>query len=202
MLQNFFLTLPFNCLDYNIIIIPYSIEPRTNQKPLPIKSRSYKNHLQNSRIDIEMYDEPTELTDIDNFDDIKNRDSELRSKDSGLNKNDVIRYLVGRSAPIKSRFKHDTDNEEDTHEEDTNHRGGEYDMPMSYDYESNYGENKIVGGQEVDINLYPYHVAYGTNCGGAIIDKKWVITAGHCGYVISRVLDLDWKKKQNETSVY
>ncbi|CAH2237357.1 jg12071 [Pararge aegeria aegeria] len=44
-----------------------------------------------------------------------------------------------------------------------------------------YGDDKIVGGDEVDINLYPYHAAYGTNCGGAIIDKKWVITAGHCG---------------------
>ncbi|OWR55634.1 seminal fluid protein HACP001 [Danaus plexippus plexippus] len=45
----------------------------------------------------------------------------------------------------------------------------------------NYEEDKIVGGFEVDINLYPYHVAYGTNCGGAIIDRKWIITAGHCG---------------------
>lgn len=46
-----------------------------------------------------------------------------------------------------------------------------------------FGQDKIVGGFEVDINLYPYHVAYGTNCGGAIIHKKWVITAGHCRYV-------------------
>ncbi|XP_014358960.2 trypsin-7-like [Papilio machaon] len=51
----------------------------------------------------------------------------------------------------------------------------DYDMGMSY------GDDKIVGGAEVDIDLYPYHAAYGTNCGGAIIDKKWVITAGHCG---------------------
>lgn len=50
------------------------------------------------------------------------------------------------------------------------------------DFESSYSpEGRIVGGVEVDINLYPYHVAYGTNCGGAIIDKKWVLTAGHCG---------------------
>ncbi|CAH2987171.1 unnamed protein product [Chilo suppressalis] len=50
-----------------------------------------------------------------------------------------------------------------------------------FSYDNNYGEDKIVGGIEVDINLYPYHVSYGTNCGGAIIDKKWVLTAGHCG---------------------
>ncbi|CAB3242661.1 unnamed protein product [Arctia plantaginis] len=41
--------------------------------------------------------------------------------------------------------------------------------------------DKIVGGVEVDINLYPYHVAYGSNCGGAIIHERWVMTAGHCG---------------------
>lgn len=51
----------------------------------------------------------------------------------------------------------------------------------SHELESPYGEDKIVGGREVEINLYPYHVAYGTNCGAAIIDKKWAITAGHCG---------------------
>lgn len=44
-----------------------------------------------------------------------------------------------------------------------------------------YGDDKIVGGVEVSINLYPYHALYGTNCGGAIIDSKWVLTAGHCG---------------------
>ncbi|CAG5037531.1 unnamed protein product [Parnassius apollo] len=53
-------------------------------------------------------------------------------------------------------------------------------MGSDYDGLSN-GDDKIVGGDEVDINLYPYHVAYGTNCGGAIIDRNWVITAGHCG---------------------
>lgn len=47
--------------------------------------------------------------------------------------------------------------------------------------DATYAENKIVGGYDVEINLYPYHVGYGTNCGGAIIDNKWVITAGHCG---------------------
>ncbi|CAK1595402.1 unnamed protein product [Parnassius mnemosyne] len=56
------------------------------------------------------------------------------------------------------------------------------DAEQRYDDEAlSYGDDKIVGGDEVDISLYPYHVAYGSNCGGAIIDKKWVITAGHCG---------------------
>ncbi|KAI8425770.1 hypothetical protein MSG28_011553 [Choristoneura fumiferana] len=52
---------------------------------------------------------------------------------------------------------------------------------LGQEYEAGYGGDKIVGGTEVEINLYPYHVAYGSNCGGAIIGKKWVITAGHCG---------------------
>ncbi|CAG9569899.1 unnamed protein product [Danaus chrysippus] len=55
----------------------------------------------------------------------------------------------------------------------------------------NYEEDKIVGGFEVDINLYPYHVAYGTNCGGAIIDRKWIITAGHCGIIGGHDVTID-----------
>lgn len=95
-----------------------------------------RNHYNKNRkddpikLDIEDYDEPTEMPDIDNFDYNKDREEEPN---------------------------------------------------RLYDYDSNYGEDKIVGGIEVDINLYPYHVAYGTNCGGAIVDRKWIITAGHCG---------------------
>ncbi|CAK1595404.1 unnamed protein product [Parnassius mnemosyne] len=85
------------------------------------------------KLDIEVYDEPTEMPDIDNFD---------------YNRGD-------RDIDAKQR----------------------------YDYDGlSYGDDKIVGGDEVDISLYPYHAAYGSNCGGAIIDKKWVITAGHCGF--------------------
>lgn len=84
------------------------------------------------RLDIEAYDQPTEMPDIDNFDYGKERESE-------------------RAGEIRDEL------------------------------ESNYGDDKIVGGVEVDINLYPYHVAYGTNCGGAIIDRRFILTAGHCG---------------------
>lgn len=88
------------------------------------------------RIDIENYQDQKEVSDIDNFDYMRDR---------GDHSNDYEN--------IYDAEQHD---------------------PIGV-------EDKIVGGAEVDINLYPYHVAYGTNCGGAIIDKKWVMTAGHCG---------------------
>lgn len=84
------------------------------------------------KLDIEHYNDATDITDIDNFE----------------YNNPELSYKFGN---------------------------------QKIDDDLLYGEDKIVGGFEVDINLYPYHVAYGSNCGGAIVDRKWVITAGHCG---------------------
>ncbi|KAL7305309.1 hypothetical protein TKK_0002440 [Trichogramma kaykai] len=43
---------------------------------------------------------------------------------------------------------------------------------------------RIYGGEEVVIETYPYQVSlqYGDKhmCGGSIIDKEWILTAGHC----------------------
>ncbi|KAL7305310.1 hypothetical protein TKK_0002441 [Trichogramma kaykai] len=43
---------------------------------------------------------------------------------------------------------------------------------------------RIYGGEEVVIETYPYQVSlqYGSQhiCGGSIIDKEWILTAGHC----------------------
>ncbi|KAL4712535.1 hypothetical protein ACJJTC_007551 [Scirpophaga incertulas] len=124
--------LPMYTESFDLLIIPME-KPIIRTKNIiqltvpELADRYFENADVPLRLDIEQYDDPTEMPDIDNYD--YNNDRSYRD-DLNLN---------------------------------------------------NHGDDKIVGGFEVDINLYPYHVAYGTNCGGAIIDKKWVVTAGHCG---------------------
>ncbi|XP_047540714.1 trypsin-1-like [Vanessa atalanta] len=134
--------IPADFNKYDIIIIPLlnvKGATRNNRDELNLWSNYKKNDEGDLKLDIQPYDEATDLVDIDSFDYNKDRDNLYFSeKDSSSQKIDE-------------------------------------------DFSANYGEDKIVGGFEVDINLYPYHAAYGSNCGGAIIDKKWVLTAGHCG---------------------
>lgn len=142
-----FLTFPNRLLiyftkipEYDVLLIPVQKLPIKTKNILyaPMQRQRHSKRDKEDEIeklDIESYEEPTEMPDLDNFDYGKDRNSD--------------REKTGES--------------------------------NNYDTEVNYGDDKIVGGVEVDINLYPYHVSYGTNCGGAIIDKKWVLTAGHCG---------------------
>ncbi|KAJ8707371.1 hypothetical protein PYW08_010623 [Mythimna loreyi] len=120
---------------YDVLLIPVQKIPIKSKNVIytPMQrqrhSKRFKKDDVEEKLDIESYEETTEVADVDSFDYGKERARESQADD----------------------------------------------------VESNYGDDKIVGGVEVEINLYPYHVSYGTNCGGAIIDKKWVLTAGHCG---------------------
>lgn len=130
-----FILFIFFISEYDLLVIPV---PKGRIKKALGENAWQRNSRKDDdlKLDVEHYDEPTEMPDVDNFE-----------------------YSVDRQQQNDRLFT----------------REGE----DAYGY--NQGDDKIVGGMEVDINLYPYHVAYGTNCGGAIIDKKWVLTAGHCG---------------------
>lgn len=47
-------------------------------------------------------------------------------------------------------------------------------------------ESRIVGGVPVDIRSFPWQVSIQWRdrhfCGGSIIDRSWILTAGHCMY--------------------
>lgn len=52
------------------------------------------------------------------------------------------------------------------------------------------GNTRIVGGQEASLGQFPYQVVVyvidsdgnAFICGGSIIDRNWILTAGHCTY--------------------
>ncbi|XP_053619148.1 trypsin-2-like [Plodia interpunctella] len=129
----------------NILIIPVS-DTKALFSNLKLKSSKSQKRNEYSKLDIESYEVPTDIPDVDNLD--------LQEDRQNINNRDVVSY---------------------------GNNGDRYERRDDDESEIGDDGDRIVGGYEVDINLYPYHVAYGTNCGGAIIDRKWVITAGHCG---------------------
>ncbi|KAJ2939469.1 hypothetical protein O0L34_g10900 [Tuta absoluta] len=138
---------PVELEKYDLIIIPVPkgrIEKLAARYDNPWTSANRHqiefNHNERDlrKLDVEQYDAPTEVPDLDDFDFYGNGRNTLRDDSDHFEEND------------------------------------------NFD-DDNLGNQRIVGGNEVDINFYPYHVGYGTNCGGAIIDKKYVLTAGHCG---------------------
>ncbi|XP_013201030.1 trypsin-1-like [Amyelois transitella] len=135
---------------FNVIIIPVSDSQSLFANLKKLQSPKHATRDQYSKLDIESYEEPTDIPDVDNLDLQEERQTNINRELDNVNINDERSFRQERREDFYGRA-------------------------------DNFGEDKIVGGTEVDINLYPYHVAYGTNCGGAIIDKKWIITAGHCG---------------------
>merc|ERR1711962_479358 len=39
---------------------------------------------------------------------------------------------------------------------------------------------RILGGEETEVNEYPWQVFISTGCGGSLISDNWVLTAAHC----------------------
>ncbi|XP_049881944.1 trypsin-1-like [Pectinophora gossypiella] len=101
-------------------------------------------------------------------------DQPHENRKNDLSRLDIEQYSEPTEVPDVDNFDYNLEKIDNNNKRTDTEERDEYD-------DGNYAGDKIVGGQEVDINLYPYHVAYGSNCGGAIIDKKWVLTAGHCG---------------------
>ena len=76
---------------------------------------------------------------------------------------DYIQSLSGGQAGFRSRTRRDTDSDDNDN--------GNYTI-----------DARIVGGDEAVQNSWPWQVfvKFGFDCGGALIDDYWVITAAHC----------------------
>ncbi|KAL0123016.1 hypothetical protein PUN28_007566 [Cardiocondyla obscurior] len=54
------------------------------------------------------------------------------------------------------------------------------------------GEERIINGNDADINSYPYIVSLKNNgehmCGGSILNENWIVTAAHCVKIVNTPL--------------